>query len=56
MPLKYQSGEEIHPRDQVTYAGNPGEIELVVDGLTGDPEKDWMFENHVGGCRRFRKS
>jgi hypothetical protein len=30
--LTYESGEEIHPGDRVTYGDNPGTIELVVDG------------------------
>lgn len=26
-----------------------GTIELVVEGLTGDPETDWLFETHGAG-------
>jgi hypothetical protein len=48
MPLTYQSGEEIHPGDRVTYGGNVGTIELVVDGA-GDTETDWYFENCGAG-------
>jgi len=33
----------------VTYAGNPGTIELVVLGLTGDPAEDWLFESCGSG-------
>ena len=44
MPLKYQSGEDIRCGDCVSYRGNPGFIELVVDGLAGDSETDWYFE------------
>ena len=49
MALTYQSGEEIHQGDRVTYGGNAGVIELVVEGLVGDPEQDWLFENHGAG-------
>jgi hypothetical protein len=33
----------------VTYGGNAGTIELVVEGLTGDPERDWLFETNGAG-------
>jgi hypothetical protein len=33
----------------VTYGDNAGTIELVVAGVTGDPERDWLFENHGAG-------
>jgi hypothetical protein len=33
----------------VTYGGNPGTIEFVVERLTGDPEADWLFESHGAG-------
>lgn len=44
MALTYQSGEDIQIGDRVTYGGNAGTIELVVESLTGDPEQDWLFE------------
>ena len=47
--LRYETGEEIQQGDRVTYGGNAGVIELVVDGLTGDAEKDWLFETHGAG-------
>ena len=46
MALTYQSGEDIQLRDRVTYGGNAGTIELVVEGRTGDPERDWPFETN----------
>ena len=49
MALTYQSGEDIQLGDRVTYAGNAGTIELVVEGLTGDPERDWLFETNGAG-------
>lgn len=49
MALKYQAGQEIRQGDRVTYGGNAGVIELVVEGLVGDPEHDWLFENHGAG-------
>lgn len=48
MPLKYQSGEAILGGDQVLFHGEPGEIEFVVDGLEGDPAKDWYMEQGPG--------
>lgn len=49
MALTYQSGEDIQLGDDVTYGGNAGTIELVVEGLTGDPERDWLFETNGAG-------
>ena len=49
MTLKYSSGEEIRLGDRVTYSGTEGTIELVVEGPSGDPEKDWNFENNGAG-------
>jgi len=49
MTLKYSSGEEIRLGDRVTYSGTEATIELVVEGPSGDPEKDWNFENNGAG-------
>ena len=49
MPLTYQSGENIQTGDRVTYGGNAGTIELVVERLTGDLEQDWLFESNGAG-------
>ena len=49
MAPKYQTGEEIHRGDRVTYGGNAGVIELVVEALTGVAEEDWLFENNGAG-------
>jgi hypothetical protein len=49
MALTYQSGEAIQLGDRVTHGGNAGTIELVVEGLTGDPERDWLFETNGAG-------
>jgi hypothetical protein len=49
MALRYQTGEEIHRGDRVTYGDNPGVIELVVEALTGEPEEDWLFETNGAG-------
>ena len=49
MALTYRSGEEIHQGDRVTYGGRAGTIELVVEGLSGDPERDWLFETNGAG-------
>jgi len=47
MALTYQSGEDIQLGNRVTYGGNAGTVELVVEGLTGDPETDRPFEPTV---------
>lgn len=49
MALTYHSGEDIQIGDRVTYGGNAGTIELVVESLTGDPEQDWLLETNGAG-------
>ena len=49
MALIYQTCEEIQSGDPLTHGGNGGTIELVVEGLTGDPETDWLFETNGTG-------
>ena len=41
MSTRYQSGEAIHQGDRVSYDGDTGVIEVVMEGLTGDPEGRW---------------
>jgi hypothetical protein len=56
MALNYQTGEAIRRGDRVTYGGNAGVIELVVEALTGEPEEDWLFEtNGPGSWSQSRK-
>ena len=51
MPLAYQSGEPIRKGDRVTYHGEEGEIELVVDpeSTGGTTEERWHLQEHGGG-------
>jgi hypothetical protein len=49
MALRYQTGEKIHRGDRVTYGGNAGVIELVVEALTGEPEEHWLLETNGAG-------
>jgi hypothetical protein len=49
MMLKYQSGEGVRLRDEVTFGGKAATVELVVVGLNGDPENDWQFETNGPG-------
>lgn len=49
MAVRYQTGEEIHPGDRVTYGGNAGLVELVVEALTGKSEEDWLLETNGPG-------
>jgi len=48
--MKYESGEEIRRGDKVLFHGEPGEIEFVVDALTGDPATDWYVKEHGPGA------
>jgi hypothetical protein len=50
MPFHYASGEEIRKGDRITFHGEPGEIEFVVDRLTGDPAMDWFEKEYGGGA------
>jgi hypothetical protein len=49
VPLQYQSGEEVQKGDRVLFHGEPGEIDFVVDGVSGDPDMDWYFTNYGPG-------
>ena len=49
MALTYQTGEKIHRGDRVTYGGNAGVVELVVEGLTGEPDEDWLLATNGTG-------
>jgi hypothetical protein len=49
MVLKYLSGEEIRKGDRVLFHREPGEIEFVVDKLTGDAAVDWYMHEFGGG-------
>jgi hypothetical protein len=45
----YQSGEEIMPGDLITFHGDAGTVEFVVQGATGDLAQDWYLEEFPGG-------
>jgi hypothetical protein len=47
--MKYQSGEEIRKGDKVLFHSEPGEIQFVVEKLTGDSEKDWLMNEYGPG-------
>ena len=47
--MKYQSGEEIRERDKVLFHGEPGEIEFIVDAISGDPGMDWFMKEFGPG-------
>ena len=44
MALTYQTGEEIHRGDRVTYGGNAGVVELVVEGFPTTTRTNWHYE------------
>lgn len=46
----HQSNEEIRRGDKVLYHGEPGEIQFVVEQLTGDAEKDWLMSEFGPGA------
>ena len=61
MPLVYQTGEEIIKGDRVMFHDEPGEIEFVVDRVTGDPALDWYMDEYGGGVmvlepKHFRRA
>ena len=43
------TGEEIRNGDRVFFHGDPGEIEFVVEQLTGDAAMDWYMHEFGGG-------
>jgi|HubBroStandDraft_6_1064221.scaffolds.fasta_scaffold1712137_1 hypothetical protein len=45
--MKYKSGEEILEGDKVLFHGGSGEIDFVVDRITGHPAMDW-YVNEFG--------
>ena len=47
--LQDQSGELVEQGDRVLYHGDPGHVEFVVNGLTGDPAMDWHFQTNGRG-------
>jgi hypothetical protein len=49
MPFVYKTGEEILRGDRVMFHGEPGQIEFVVDRVTGEPALDWYMEEFGGG-------
>jgi hypothetical protein len=50
MPIYCDSAEEILQGDGGLFHGAPGEIEVVVDGLTGDSAMAWYVEQFGGGA------
>jgi len=47
--MRYKSGEEIRKGDRVLFHGEPAEIELVIEKLTGDSAVDWHIREHGAG-------
>jgi hypothetical protein len=47
--LKYRSGEDVVAGDSVSYHGEPGEVQFVVNGVTGDAAIDWYAERYPRG-------
>lgn len=45
----YHSGVEIKQGDRITYHGDPGRVEFVITGTTGDPAMDWFLEDSPEG-------
>jgi hypothetical protein len=49
MTFKYQSGGDIMLGDRVLFHGEPGQIELVVEPSSSDPEHQWYIREFGGG-------
>jgi hypothetical protein len=49
LALKYQSGEQIMVGDRVRFHGALGEIELVAEPSSTEPEHDWYVQEYGGG-------
>ena len=47
--LKYQAGQEIMLGDRVLFHGEPGEIELVVEPTSTNPDQRWYVQEFGGG-------
>jgi len=47
--FKYLSGQEVRLDDRIIYHGEPGAVEFIVAGTTGDPSNDWYLEQFPGG-------
>ena len=47
--LSYRSGEQVKEGDQITYHGEPAEVEFVVTERVGDPSKDWYLDEFPKG-------
>jgi hypothetical protein len=47
--FKYSSGQAVKPGDQILYYGEPGQVEFVAAGRTGDPSRDWYIDQYPGG-------
>ena len=48
-PFTYQSGAEVCTGDRISYHGQPGEVEFVITGKSGDPALDWYLDEYPGG-------
>ena len=49
MTLKYQSGGDIMLGDRVLFHGEPGQIDLMVEPSSTDPEHHWYIQEFGGG-------
>jgi hypothetical protein len=45
----YQSGEQVCAGDCISYHGQPGKVEFVITGKSGDPALDWYLDEYPGG-------
>ncbi|MGH7868610.1 MAG: hypothetical protein ACREP9_13530 [Candidatus Dormibacteraceae bacterium] len=49
MTLRYQAGQEIMLGDRVLFHGEPGEIDLIVEPSSTEPEHQWYVQEFGGG-------
>lgn len=47
--FSYGTGQQVNVGDLITYHGEPGHVQFVVAGPTGDPSLDWYLTQFPGG-------
>ncbi|HKD69728.1 MAG TPA: hypothetical protein VKB84_23015 [Candidatus Binataceae bacterium] len=45
----YRCGDEIRAGDRITYHGEPGKVEFVVNEASGDAATYWYVDQYPGG-------
>ena len=48
--MKYKTGEEIRKGDRILFHSEPGQVEFVLEQISGDPAMDWYIEEQGPGA------